>query len=115
MIEWIEVRNSKGHHPNCDVSVTIHKAGDKKQTVFNFYNDIFRRITSGDFIKIGTSLDRIYFAESRNGYKLTKYGSESTRTVKTRAVLSDFVGDYKLQFDAYEKCYCICKDNKKVE
>lgn len=116
MIEWIEVQNSRGRHKDCDVCVTISKAKDKRQTCFTFYNDTFRRITNGDYIKIGTSSDRIYFAESRNGYKLSNFGKkDSSRTVKVRAVLPDFVGGYKLQFDAYEKCYCICKDNKKVE
>ncbi len=117
MIEWIEkVARTRNLAEGCNVTVALSKHGDKYATQICFYNDCFRRITSGKYIKVGTSNDRIYFDESRNGYKLQNYGNkDSQKSVRVNATLKEFVGSYTLQYDAYEKCYCIVKGNKKVD
>lgn len=117
MIEWMEASKRNKIADGCDVSVrVISKGGGRENTHITFYDGSYRKITNGNSIKIGTSADKIYFGESRNGFKLRDYNKNpECRKVVIAPRLEDFVGDYKLQYDAYEKCYCIAKGNKKVD
>lgn len=111
-MEWIGKSKSRGFGVK-EVSITMQKAKERKQTSFRFGNNCFLRISKSGYIVFALVGNRIYFKESTDkvGYRLTARTNEAV-CFKTNVQLDNFVGDYDLKWDSKERLNYI---EKKVE
>lgn len=100
-ITWFEKANGQQCEGQ-EVAIRIYipkKVGEAPYTIIVFYDGSSNKITKRDYVKVGVARDRIYFDESMSGFKLMKNG-KTGRRLRLPSVLEEFVGQYKLQFDA---------------
>lgn len=94
-IEWIEAKYVR-HCGDTEVSVRLSTNGKGVVTTrVTFYGSSLAKITRREHIRVGMSLNRMYFQEAQSGgYKVSKQ-----KSVRIPGKKDDWVGEYKLMFD----------------
>lgn len=103
-IQWME-NEKRGRKTKLsagtEVVVSVANKGSRKNTKFAFYNDSDQKISHSGYMVCGVSSNRIYFKEEylQRGYKIQRISKNGTPFIIVKAVLDQFVGEYKLHLD----------------
>lgn len=110
-IMWFE--RTVDRKNKADVSVKI-SSDERGRTVFTLRNEVWHKITHTGFVKVGVTTDRVYFAESMKGYKVTGNDRAGSRYVQIAHTLDEgWEGSFQtLHLDALKDLWFI--DKKEV-
>ncbi len=107
-IIWLE---SKSNRVPDGTEVRIRVEKSQKHTRITFYGTSIAKITRKEHVKVGISLERVYFDEANErGNKVCKTGKNVY--IRLPGIKPDWEGDYKLNYDAELKLWYIERRKK---